>query len=191
MLASITTLDKCYELLELDPTASLDEIKAKYRNLARKFHPDLNPGDIQAHQHFIDLSQAYQLLLKQIHPQSPPNSATTAPTSQKNVVNSSVHQKNEDELKWQLYYELQSLLKNRQFLKAVVLIEGLAQHIPQDSHICQWQGIVYCQFGYELIRRREFPKATIYLKKALRIDPHNRQLGEEVEQALILVAQLS
>jgi curved DNA-binding protein CbpA len=190
MLASITTLDKCYELLELDRNASLDEIKATYRKLARKFHPDLNPGDIQAHQHFIDLNQAYQFLLKQVHPQSPPKSATTAPTPPTDVANSSVH-KNEDELKWQLYYELQSLLKQRQFLKAVVLIEGLAQHIPQDSDISQWQGIVYCQFGYELIRRREFPKATIYLKKALRVDPHNRQLGEEVEQALSLVTQLS
>jgi tetratricopeptide (TPR) repeat protein len=191
MLASITTLDKCYELLELDRNASLDEIKATYRKLARKFHPDLNPGDIQAHQHFIDLNQAYQLLLKQIHPQSPPNSATTAPIPQTDVVVTPSARKNEDELKWQLYYELQSLLKKRQFLKAVVLIEGLAQHIPQDSHICQWQGIVYCQFGYELIRRRDFPKAAIYLKKAVRVDPHNRQLGEEVEQALSLVKQLS
>jgi tetratricopeptide (TPR) repeat protein len=190
MLASIITLDKCYELLELDRNASLDEIKANYRKLARKFHPDLNPGDIQAHQHFIDLNQAYQLLLEQLQPQSPPNSTTTAPTPQAEVATSSAH-KNEDELKWQLYYELQSLLKNRQFLKAVVLIEGLAQHIPQDSDISQWQGIVYCQFGYELIRRREFPKATIYLKKALRVDPHNRQLGEDVEQALSLVKQLS
>ncbi len=183
MLASITTLDKCYELLELDRNASLDEIKATYRMLARKFHPDLNPGDIQAHQHFIDLNHAYQLLLNQSHPQSAPKSAPTAAT---NVVPG----KNEDELKWQLYYELQSLLKKRQFLKAVVLIEGLAQHIPQDTHICQWQGIVYSQFGYELIRRREFPKATIYLHKALRVDPHNRQLGEEVAQALSLVTQL-
>ncbi len=189
MLASITTLDKCYQLLELDRNASLDEIKATYRKLARKFHPDLNPGDIQAHQHFIDLNQAYQLLLKQADPQSPPNSTTTDSTLQTDVTPSA--RKNEDELKWQLYYELQSLLKNRQFLKAVVLIEGLAQHIPQDSDICQWQGIVYCQFGYELIRRREFPKATIYLNKALRVDPHNRQLGEEVEQALSLVKQLS
>jgi curved DNA-binding protein CbpA len=182
MPVSITTLDKCYELLELDRNASLDEIKATYRKLARKFHPDLNPGDIQAHQHFVDLNQAYQFLLKQTHPQSLLESATTAPTPVR---------KNEDELKWQLYYELQSLLKKRQFLKAVVLIEGLAQHIPQDSDICQWQGIVYCQFGYELIRRREFPKATIYLNKALRVDPHNRQLCEEVEQALSLVTQLS
>jgi tetratricopeptide (TPR) repeat protein len=191
MLASITTLDKCYELLELDRNAPLDEIKTKYRKLARKFHPDLNPGDAEAHQHFIDLNQAYQLLLAQGDPQLPQNPvATTTKTDVRQATATSSH-KNEDELKWQLYYELQSLLKKHQFLKAVVLIEGLAQQLPHDSHICQWQGIVYCQFGYELIRRREFPKATIYLKKALRVDPHNRQLSEEIEQALSLVAQLS
>lgn len=185
MLGSITTLDNCYEILELDREASFEEIKIAYRKLARRFHPDLNPGDADAYQHFLNLNQAYQLLLKQHQDRSTSPAPTDAPAAAQS------QHKNEDELKWQLYYELQSLLKNRQFLKAVVLIEGLAKHLPQDPHICQWQGIVYCQFGYELIRRREFDKAAIYLKKALRVDPHNRQLCEDVSQALSLVKQLS
>ncbi len=185
MLGSITTLDHCYQILELDREASFEEIKIAYRKLARKFHPDLNPGDVDAHQHFVNLNQAYQLLLDQ-----PQHASKSKPPTEVAAAAPSQH-KNEDELKWQLYYELQSLLKNRQFLKAVVLIEGLAKQLPQDPHICQWQGIVYCQFGYELIRRREFDKAAIYLKKALRVDPHNRQLCEDVAQALSLAKQLS
>jgi tetratricopeptide (TPR) repeat protein len=99
--------------------------------------------------------------------------------------------KSEDELKWQLYYELQSLLKQQQFLKAIVLIEGLAHHTPQDHQVCQWQGIIYSQYARQLIQRREFDKARIYLKKALRVDPHNRQLWQEVDRAFNRITQLS
>jgi DnaJ domain len=56
MLASNTNLDKCYQLLGLDREASLDRVKSAYRSLARKFHPDLNPDDVQAHQRFITLN---------------------------------------------------------------------------------------------------------------------------------------
>ncbi len=184
MIASISTLDECYQLLELEREASVDTIKAAYRRLVRKFHPDLNPGNAEAQAHFIKLNQAYRILLNLVRD---PNST---PTSQANGDATPPSSRNEHELKWQLYYELQSLLKKHQFLKAVVLIEGLAQHLPEDPHICQWQGIVYSQFAYESIRRRDFPKAVIYLKKALQVDPHNRQLAEEVEQALSLVTQL-
>ncbi len=180
MFASTTNLDKCYQLLGLYRGASLDEIKVAYRKLARKFHPDLNPGDVQAHQHFINLNQAYQLLLDKIRPHSIPAA------TQKTAVRST----NEDVLKWQLYYELQSLLKQQQFLKAVALIEGLAQRSPQDAQICQWQGIIYSQFGHQLIKNRDLEKATIYLKKALRVDPHNRQLCQEVDLGLARIAQL-
>jgi tetratricopeptide (TPR) repeat protein len=202
MLASNTNLDKCYQLLGLDREASLDRVKSAYRSLARKFHPDLNPNDVQAHQRFITLNQAYQLLLDSlpVHSSSPPAysvRATPSPTSQttaypaqaKTATPTSTPR--EEELKWELYYELQSLLKKKQFLKAIVLIEGLAQRFSLDPQICQWQGIIYSQFGNELFKQRDFEKARIYLTKALRVDPHNRQLGEEVDLTLTRIAKLS
>ncbi len=59
-------LSECYSLLEVPPGASLDEIKAGYRKLAFKYHPDLNPGDARAAQRFSRLNEAYVLLKKNL-----------------------------------------------------------------------------------------------------------------------------
>ena len=48
--------------LELDTRASLDEVKRAYRRLARRFHPDLNPGDLYAEHSFKRITEAYDQL---------------------------------------------------------------------------------------------------------------------------------
>ncbi|HEY9847210.1 MAG TPA: J domain-containing protein [Candidatus Caenarcaniphilales bacterium] len=53
----------CYRRLELNLGASLDEVKASYRRLARQYHPDTNPGNQQAHHKFIEVTEAYKFLL--------------------------------------------------------------------------------------------------------------------------------
>ncbi|MDR9404587.1 MAG: DnaJ C-terminal domain-containing protein [Halothece sp. Uz-M2-17] len=51
-----------YELLDVSPEATVEEIKRAYRRLARRYHPDLNPGDKQAEETFKDLVEAYDVL---------------------------------------------------------------------------------------------------------------------------------
>jgi DnaJ-class molecular chaperone len=51
-----------YEILGVAATAPQDEIKKAYRKLARKFHPDLNPGNKKAESHFKEINGAYDLL---------------------------------------------------------------------------------------------------------------------------------
>lgn len=51
-----------YEVLGVGRSASADEIKTAYRKLARKFHPDLNPGDKKAEEQFKELQEAYDVL---------------------------------------------------------------------------------------------------------------------------------
>jgi tetratricopeptide (TPR) repeat protein len=61
-------LANCYRLLGLSPGASLVEIKASYRRLARQYHPDAYAGDDrsarQAQETFMRLTEAYKYLLK-------------------------------------------------------------------------------------------------------------------------------
>ncbi|APO72033.1 curved DNA-binding protein CbpA (plasmid) [Rhizobium gallicum] len=51
-----------YELLGVKPDATQKEIQSAFRKLAKKFHPDLNPGDKRAETRFKDISAAYELL---------------------------------------------------------------------------------------------------------------------------------
>src|SRR5258707_4424945 len=52
-----------YRILSVTPTASLDDIKRAYRELAKKVHPDRNPTrKARAHQQFTQINAAYGVL---------------------------------------------------------------------------------------------------------------------------------
>ena len=51
-----------YEVLGVPRTATEDDIKKAYRKLARKYHPDVNPGDTTAEEKFKDIGEAYAVL---------------------------------------------------------------------------------------------------------------------------------
>src|SRR5262245_5946296 len=51
-----------YAILGLSKGASADEVRKAYRKLARKLHPDVNPGDKQAEERFKDLTTANDVL---------------------------------------------------------------------------------------------------------------------------------
>ena len=51
-----------YEVLGVSKTADDGEIKKAYRNLAKKYHPDVNPGDATAEEKFKEVNEAYAIL---------------------------------------------------------------------------------------------------------------------------------
>ncbi|WP_421655639.1 DnaJ domain-containing protein [Leptothermofonsia sp. ETS-13] len=208
-------LATCYQLLGLPSGASFDDIKASYRRLARKYHPDVNPGDERAREKFMAVTEAYKYLLSvkvssefsgkvnQLTVARKPTPDSAAPSRDAgNFVKAAVSPKPaslqfnpdlsplEQQLKASSYQQLQRLLKQHRFPRAIALIEGLARRIPQDPEVIQWQAIIYQRWGRHLIQERQLDKARIYLKKALRTDPHNRSLWAEVEKDFRYMEQL-
>ena len=51
-----------YDVLGIEPGATLDEVKRAYRALAKEFHPDANPDDTVAANRFREVTEAYDLL---------------------------------------------------------------------------------------------------------------------------------
>jgi len=54
--------DDLYLILEVARAATVSDIKKSFRRLARRFHPDVNPGDRSAEEHFKKISEAYEVL---------------------------------------------------------------------------------------------------------------------------------
>ncbi|HEY9902755.1 MAG TPA: J domain-containing protein [Candidatus Sericytochromatia bacterium] len=207
-------LADCYRLLGLMSGASTAEVKASYRRLARRYHPDVNSGDQFAQEKFIELTEAYKYLLSVVKPSgseqmsTPPRTVTAtsqpqeAGATQCASPGTKVTRKQppvqvtpplsdvEKQLKWDSYEQLQQLLKYRRFARAIALVEGLSHRIPQDPEVRQWQAIAYQSWGRHLVNERQLDKARIYLKKALRTDPHNRSLWAEVERDFRRIEQI-
>src|SRR5690242_15950286 len=51
-----------YIVLGIERDASVGDIKRAYKRLARRYHPDINPGDRAAAAHFRQISEAYETL---------------------------------------------------------------------------------------------------------------------------------
>src|SRR5215510_11638939 len=58
----MTGNNELYVILEVDRRASINDIKRAFRKLARRFHPDINPGDNEAEERFKRITEAYEVL---------------------------------------------------------------------------------------------------------------------------------
>ena len=63
--------DDPYRILGLQPDASEEDVKRAYRQLAKKYHPDMNPGDAHAAKMMNDINAAYDQI------KNPPRQTTT------------------------------------------------------------------------------------------------------------------
>lgn len=202
-----------YRVLGLRSGACFTDIKLAYRRLVRLYHPDVNPENEAAKERFIQITQAYQALVKTLpQPLSTPatevssgETATPKKASQSARVNPStsapphpplqVHQppggsRADQDLKQSSYIQLQGLLRSRRYPRAVALVEGLAHRFPQDPEVRQWQAIVYYRWGQACLNLGHSLKAEACLKKAWRVDPYNRSLRQALQQEFARLQRL-
>ena len=194
-------VEQSYQVLGLTVDATLEDVKNSYRVLAKKYHPDVNPQDSRSHDKFIEINQAYNLLIKIVKPtgtrfpRTESESFASSSSSGKNAPRTRIRvqkkSKSEDRpqltddekrLKQKVYWDLQKILKAQNFARAVVLLEALIQRLPKDSDVKTWLASAYQKLGSQLITRKKLGQARLYLKKALRTDPHNRRLWVQVER---------
>ena len=182
-------LEDYYRILGLRSGVSFADVKASYRRLVQQYHPDINPDDLKAKDKFIAVTEAYKFLQTVLPPEeiNPRTSATevqTQPAAPKTMVTPRPQnlQEIEQRLKWKTYEQLQRFLQERRFPQAIALAEALVARLPGDAEVRQWLAIAYQIWGRALITQKQLPKARIYLKKALKTDPYNKALWNEVQQ---------
>lgn len=87
-------------------------------------------------------------------------------------------------LKVSSYEQLQQLIQERRFPRAIALVEGLSQRLPNDREVRNWLAIAYYKWGCYLIGTGEPDKARLYLNKAIRTAPDYKELWYEVDRAM-------
>lgn len=189
-------LSDCYRVLGLRTGASFAEIKAAYRRLARRYHPDVNPDNQIAQDKFIQVTAAYRQLSDTVPrddveaTETGTARATPPPRSRPQVQANPQLSALEQQLKQSSYEQLQDLLTARKYPRAIALVDGLAQRMTDDVEVRQWQAITYQRWGRQLITDGNFKKAQVYLNKALQTDPHNLPLQQEVQRDLARLEQV-
>ncbi|TVQ08815.1 MAG: molecular chaperone DnaJ [Leptolyngbya sp. DLM2.Bin27] len=206
-----------YRLLGLRTGASFGDVKLAYRNLARLYHPDVNPGDQLAKEKFIQVTQAYQALVDALpaaavtvaraadpktqpvvvpHP-SPAQAARPQPVSppveeiELTLSPTPGGSEADQKLKVNSFKQLRGFFQEQRFPRAVALVEGLVQRFPADPEICQWHALTYYRWGHDLLNNGNLNKAEACLKKAWRVDPYNKSLRQALQLDFRRLEQLN
>ena len=208
-----------YRILGLRTGASFDNVKLAYRNLARLYHPDVNPGDQLAKEKFIQVTQAYQALAdampeavliahraassRAAKPESsvpkapvpeearPPASTAPPPRNlELNLSHTPGGSEADQTLKVNSFKQLRELFRGQRFPRAVALVEGLVHRFPEDPEIRQWHALTYYRWGHDLLDSGNPAKAEACLKKARQVDPHNRSLRQALQHDFQRLEQL-
>jgi tetratricopeptide (TPR) repeat protein len=108
-------------------------------------------------------------------------------------VNNQVDPINSDpelKLKLDMLRRVQDLLKQKKYIVAIAVVEGMSERFPNSPEVIHWKAVTYHRWSSELILVGKLREAEIYLNKALTTDPKNRELSFEVKRDLERVQSL-
>ncbi len=162
-----------YKVLGVSPNASDEEVKAAYRKLAKKYHPDLNPGNEAAARKMNEINAAYD----QIKNPQPQQSAYDDPWSAYTGGSAygSAYQSQESAERNEVK-AARNYIRSREFHQAVTALSG----VPSAERDGEWY-YLYAIANYNLGNRISALDAA---RRACTISPGNlqyRQLLQQIE----------
>lgn len=151
-----------YLVLGISHDASEDEIKAAYRKLAKKYHPDVNGGSAAAEQKMKEINEAYQQILKsRRNGQQPWQAQTSGGGSGRygGYNSASAHQANGE------FTAARNYIRFGRYEEAAYVLNGIANHNAEWHYL---MAVVQSATGNRI-------NALDYARRAVDMDPGNQE----------------
>ncbi len=158
-----------YEVLGIQPTATDDEVKAAYRNLARKYHPDNytdNPLSDLAQEKMQEINEAYDAIVR-IRKEG-----SNYQRSETNQQSNSYRGPNGGASR---YGDIRQMIMQNRLMDAEMLLDG----IPAYSRDAEW----FYLKGSVLHKKGWLEEAYNHFSTACRMDPNNMEYRQALNRA--------
>ena len=161
--------DDPYRILGLKPGASEEEVKRAYRQLAKKYHPDMNPGDPYAAKMMNDINAAYDQI------KNPPKQTTTQ--SAYDPFAGWQHQEDTERTQCTEYQAARHYIQVGAYQDAAYVLHS----VPTQARNAEWyflSAIVNTNMGNRVLGYEQ-------INQACRMDPNNTEyqmLREQIER---------
>ncbi|MBE6704783.1 MAG: molecular chaperone DnaJ [Ruminococcaceae bacterium] len=159
-----------YEILGVSPSASDDEIKAAYRRLAKKYHPDANPGSEYAAEKMREINAAYDKIQAMRSGKSTGSSSSGAYGSYGSYGSARYGDKAS-------YEAMKNNARNYLNMGNIIAAITLLQNIPEGYRDAEWHFIM----GHIYYRMNNVGRASREFSMAHSLDPSNEEYKNAFE----------
>lgn len=152
-----------YSVLGISPSASEDEIKKAYRALAKKYHPDVNQGSVEAERRMKEVNEAYSTIMK-MRREGTSGSAGSYGAGSGGFRGYGGFNDHEDAYRNNTHMQAaRNFIRSGRFREAMNLLEGMAERSAEWYYLC---GEASLGMGNRIA-------ALNYARQAVNMDPNS------------------